>query len=154
MAADFKSHILLRDEKGLFGIPFKRLLLAGVGGGITYTLFNLTLPGGSVPLAVVTGCALIVLTAQRGGIPLWQRSIYRLRGSLLLIAARFPHSPFGRLIYLLEMPVDLVQLDGARVFAPPTGDVEIDLREWITFAHAREQDGLIFVDEPLKEPVL
>ena len=33
MAVDFKSHVLLRDEKGLFGIPFKRWLGAGVGGG-------------------------------------------------------------------------------------------------------------------------
>lgn len=45
MAADFKSHVLLRDEKGFFGIPFKRLLLGGVGGGLTYTVFNLAMPG-------------------------------------------------------------------------------------------------------------
>ena len=45
MAADFKSHVLMRDEKGLFGIPFKRLLLAGVGGGLTYTIFNLAAAG-------------------------------------------------------------------------------------------------------------
>ena len=42
MAADFKSHVLLRDEKGLFGIPFKRLLLAGVGGGIPASLVQIT----------------------------------------------------------------------------------------------------------------
>ena len=53
----------------------------------------------------------------------------------------------------LELPTDLVRLDGSRVFAPPTGDLEIDLREWITFAHAREEDGLVFVDEPLKEAI-
>ena len=44
MSADFKSHVLRRDEKGFFGIPFKRLLLAGVGGGLTYTLVNLAGP--------------------------------------------------------------------------------------------------------------
>ncbi len=38
MAADFKSHVLMRDEKGFMGIPFKRLLLAGVCGGLTYTI--------------------------------------------------------------------------------------------------------------------
>ena len=150
MAADFKSHVLLRDEKGVFGIPFKRLLLAGVGGGLTYTVFNLALPGWSIPVAAVTGIAIIVLTGLRGGIPLWNRLVYRLRGTLLLIAVRFPRSLIGQLTESLELPVDLVRLDGARVFAPPTGDVEIDLREWITFAHAREQDGLVFVDEPLK----
>ena len=31
--ADFKSHVLRRDEKGIFGIPFKRLLGCGLGGG-------------------------------------------------------------------------------------------------------------------------
>jgi hypothetical protein len=29
--------------------------------------------------------------------------------------------------------------------------MDIDLREWITFAHAAEKDGLIFVDAPMKE---
>lgn len=151
MAADFKSHVLLRDEKGLFGIPFKRLLLAGVGGGMTYTIFNLALPGWSIPVAVVTALLTIVLTGLRGGIPLWQRLIYRLRGTLLLIAARHPRSPIGQLTETLELPVDLVRLEGARVFAPPSPNLNVDLREWITFAHAQETDGLVFVDAPLKE---
>ena len=151
MAADFKSHVLLRDEKGLFGIPFKRLLLAGVGGGMTYTIFNLAVPGWSIPVAVVTALLTIVLTGLRGGIPLWQRLIYRLRGTLLLIAARYPRSPIGQLTEALELPVELVRLDGARVFAPPSQSVDVDLREWITFAHAQETDGLVFVDAPLKE---
>lgn len=151
MAADFKSHVLLRDEKGLFGIPFKRLLLAGVGGGMTYTIFNLAVPGWSIPVAVVTALLTIVLTGLRGGIPLWQRIIYRLRGTLLLIAARFPRSPIGQLTETLELPVELVRLDGARVFAPPSPNLDVDLREWITFAHAQETDGLVFVDAPLKE---
>ena len=33
MAADFKSHILSRDEKGFGGIPFKRLLFGGIAAG-------------------------------------------------------------------------------------------------------------------------
>jgi hypothetical protein len=151
MVADFKSHVLLRDEKGLFGIPFKRLLLAGVSGGMTYTIFNLAVPGWSIPVAVVTALLTIVLTGLRGGIPLWQRLIYRLRGTLLLIAVKYPRSPIGQLTETLELPVDLVRLDGARVFAPPSPNLDVDLREWITFAHAQETDGLIFVDAPLKE---
>ncbi len=151
MAADFKSHVLLRDEKGLFGIPFKRLLLAGVGGGLTYTLFNLALTGWAIPAALITAGAIVILTGLRGGIPLWNRLVYRFRGTLLLIAVRFPRSPIGQLTGALGLPTDLVRLEGARVFAPPTGNIDIDLREWITFAHAREQDGLVFVDAPLKE---
>jgi len=151
MAADFKSHVLLRDEKGLFGIPFKLLLLAGVGGGMTYTLFNLALPGWSIPVAVITALLIVILTGLRGGIPLWSRLIYRLRGSLLLIAAKYPRSPIGQLTEMLDMPVALMRLDGARVFVPPTPNMDVDLREWITFAHAQETDGLVFVDAPLKE---
>jgi hypothetical protein len=151
MAADFKSHVLLRDEKGLFGIPFKRLLLAGVGGGMTYTIFNLALPGWSILVAVITALLIVILTGLRGGIPLWSRVIYRLRGSLLLIAAKYPRSPIGQLTEMLDMPVALMRLDGARVFVAPTPNIDVDLREWITFAHAQETDGLVFVDAPLKE---
>ncbi|MFQ3660411.1 MAG: hypothetical protein SNJ54_15790 [Anaerolineae bacterium] len=151
MAADFKSHVLRRDEKGLFGIPFKRLLLAGVSGGMAYTLFNLAVPSWSLPVAVATALLTIALTGLRGGIPLWQRLIYRLRGTLLLIAARYPRSPIGHLTQTLELPVELARLDGARVFAPPSPNLDVDLREWITFAHAQEPDGLVFVDAPLKE---
>ena len=151
MAADFKSHVLRRDEKGLFGVPFKRLLLAGVGGGMTYTIFNLAVPGWSIPIAAATTLLLVILTGPRGGIPLWQRLIYRLRGWLLLAAARRPRSPIGQLAEALELPVELVRLDGAQVFAPPATRVDIDLREWITFAHARETDGLVFVDAPMRE---
>ena len=57
----------------------------------------------------------------------------------------------GQLAEMLDMPVELVRLDGARVFAPPTPNMDVDLREWITFAYANESDGLVFVDGPLKE---
>ena len=56
MAAELKSHVLLREEKGFLGIPFKRLLLAGVGGGLVYTLGKIALPDwgqGSVIIAVL-----------------------------------------------------------------------------------------------------
>jgi len=49
MAADFKSHILSRDEKGFGGIPFKRLLFGGIAGGLTYTVFRLALGYGENP---------------------------------------------------------------------------------------------------------
>jgi len=151
VAADFKSHVLLRDEKGVFGIPFKRLLLAGVGGGLTYTVFNLSLPGWSILIALIAVISIVLLTAPRGGIPLWNRLLYRLRGILLLLAVRFPQSSLGRLTQTLELPIDLMRLDGAEVFAPPSGEVEVNLSEWITYAYPTETDGLVFVDAPLKE---
>ncbi len=154
MAADFKSHVLLRDEKGFFGIPFKRLLLAGVGGGLTYTVCNIVMPGGSIPTGVAFALLVLVLTGTRGGLPLWQRLIYRVRGSLLLAAARDTQGLFGSLAQALELPVELVQLDAAVVFAPAQPTYDVDMREWVTFARAAEadlDDGLVFVDAPMTE---
>ena len=156
MSANFKSHVLMRDEKGFLGVPFKRLLLAGVGGGLTYTLVSLALPGWSIPLALAVGLLIVMLTGLRGGIPLWQRLIYRLRGSLLLLAVRHPGGFSTQVAEALNLPLDLARLDGARVFAPPQVTHEIDMREWVTFARADEadrDDGLVFVDPPLTEAV-
>lgn len=156
MAADFKSHVLLRDEKGFLGIPFKRLLLAGVGGGLTYTVFNIALPNLSIPAGVVLALVVLVMTGTRGGLPLWQRLLYRLRGSLLLAAAQDNDGLFAQLGRSLELPVELVKLDAAVVFAPAHPNYDIDMREWVTFARAAEaddDDGLVFVDAPMSEAV-
>jgi len=151
MSADFKSHVLRRDEKGLFGVPFKRWLLAGCGGGLVYTVTNMMATSWAIPIAGITAVSLLVFTGSRGGIPRWQRWWYHLRGMLLLGAARQADGWQSWLATTLELPVGLVQLEGAQVFAPPQSAVEIDLREWITFAHAAETDGLVFVDAPLGE---
>jgi hypothetical protein len=154
LAADFKSHVLLRDEKGFLGIPFKRLLLAGVGGGLTYTLFNIALPNLAIPAGVVLALVVLVMTGTRGGLPLWQRLLYRTRGSLLLAAAQDSGGLFSQLGRSLELPVELVKLDAAVVFAPAHPNYDIDMREWVTFARASEaddDDGLVFVDAPMSE---
>ena len=105
MAASFKSHVLLRDEKGFMGVPFKRLLLAGVGGGLTYTLFNIALPDLALVAGVGVAVVTVVMTGTRGGIPLWQRLTYRVRGALLLAASRDTQSVFGRLALALDLGV-------------------------------------------------
>jgi hypothetical protein len=157
MAADFKSHILSRDEKGFGGIPFKRLLFGGIAGGFTYTVCRFALPDLAIPVGVVVAVALIALTAPRGGLPLWMRLWLNLRGSLLLAAASNPNGTAAELAKLLSLPTDAATLDGRVVFAPPAGLVEVDLSEWVTFARARDLDkgdGLVFVASPLtEEPV-
>ncbi|MEO0563847.1 MAG: hypothetical protein AAF125_17210 [Chloroflexota bacterium] len=150
MAADFKSHVLRRDEKGFLGVPFKRMLLGGVSGGMSYMLTSLLLGLGGISVGVVVGITAILLTGTRGGIPLWERLRYRWRGSLLLAAARDRSGLAARICRWLDLPVGVVRLDGGVVFAPPTSDVAVDLREWITFAHAGEDDGLVFVDSPME----
>lgn len=154
MAADFKSHVLLRDEKGFGGVPFKRLLLGAVSGGFAYTLFHLTAPSVAIPVALIVAVLGIVLTSLRGGLPLWLRLWLHLRGSLLLRATAHPLGMFSDLARLFNVPVESAHLDGAQVFAPPVGLMQIDLREWITFARSRDldqNDGLVFVDAPMSE---
>ncbi|MCC6613151.1 MAG: hypothetical protein IT320_06705 [Anaerolineae bacterium] len=157
MAADFKSHILSRDEKGFGGIPFKRLLFGGIAGGLTYTVFRLALPNIAVPVGIVVALVMIVMTAPRGGLPLWMRLWLNLRGRLLLTAAQNPSSIAAELAKMLSLSTDAAMLDSSRVFAPPAGLVEVDLSEWVTFARARDLDrgdGLVFVATPLDEEAL
>jgi hypothetical protein len=153
MAADLKSHVLRRDEKGFMGIPFKRLLLGGVSGGMTLIIARFAVGNFAFLIAALTFILALTLTGPRGGLPLWQRLLYRMRGSLMLAAERKPKSLAGRLGAAFEMPTGLVALDASLVFAPPEGDVEADMTEWITFAHAKEADhdsGLVFVEKPLE----
>ncbi|MEO8393994.1 MAG: hypothetical protein ABI700_13475 [Chloroflexota bacterium] len=154
MAADFKSHVLSRDEKGFGGIPFKRLLLGGVSGGFAYTILRLIAPEVAIPSGVVIAVLSIVLTGPRGGLSLWLRLWLRLRGSLMLRGTQHPGGLRYEFARLLNVPTDLVFLDGAKVFAPPIGLIQLDLREWVTFAQSRDVDrdaGLMFVDAPMAE---
>jgi hypothetical protein len=153
MAADFKSHVLRRDEKGFMGIPFKRLLLAGVSGGMVLVTSRFAFGNLAFALAALTCILALVLTGPRGGLPLWQRLLYRVRGSLMLAADCKPRSLAGRVGTTLDVPVGLVALESEVVFAPPEGKVEVDMTEWITFARADEADhdsGLVFVEKPLE----
>ncbi|MBZ0277439.1 MAG: hypothetical protein K8I60_14935, partial [Anaerolineae bacterium] len=120
----------------------------------TYTLGNLILPGWAIPLGVTLALLTLILTGMRGGLPLWQRLLYRMRGSLLLAAARDPGSVFGKLTAALELPLDVVKLDAAVIFVPAQPANTVDMREWVTFARAAEadhDDGLVFVDAPMTE---
>ena len=154
MAADFKSHILRRDEKGFAGIPFKRLLLAGIGGGLIYTICRFAFPSLAIPAGVITAFASVVLTAERGGLPLWMRLWLHLRGRLLLRSAGRQSGIAVELARMINLATGLERLESAVVFAPATSTSEVDLSEWITFTHAVDLDsgdGLVFVGSPLEE---
>jgi len=156
MAADLKSHVLRRDEKGFMGIPFKRLLLGGVSGGMMLILARFAFGNLAFVLAAHTFFLALTLTGPRGGIPLWQRLLYRVRGSLMLAVARTPHSLSGRVGTALDLPIGLVTLDAQIVFAPPEGEAQVDVTEWVTFANAGEVDhdsGLVFVEKPAALPL-
>jgi hypothetical protein len=149
LVAELKSHVLVREEKGAAGIPFKRLLLAGVGGGLVYTLGKVAMPDSALLLAVATGLSFLFYTAPRGGIPRWQRMLYRFRSNLLLAARDNPDGLSASIVRLLDLPLEEIAVRGETAFAPPTVSPEVDFTEWVTFAYAADvdtDDGLVLVD--------
>ncbi len=153
-SATFKSNVLLRDEKGFMGIPFKRLLLAGVSGGLMYSASKLFAPTWSIPLAIGCAIALLIMTSPRGGIPRWQRWLYRLRGTLMLAMVDQSDSLAANIGKSLDLRPGLVLLDGAQVFVPVQSlrHGSVDWSEWVTFSEASEasrDDGLVVVESPL-----
>lgn len=148
MVAELKSHVLRRDEKGMFGIPFKRLLGAGVGGVVIFMVARILFPIGAIPFGFVGFIGLPILSAQSGGLSLYTRLLYRVRGWLIIAAASQPDSLMAQVAETLELPTHLVMLDGAQVYAPPEKAVEVDLSQWETFAAPDEDgQGLVFVEE-------
>src|SRR6266568_4129543 len=101
--AEFKSHILRRDEKGMFGVPFKRLLFSGLGGGMVTTICKIPLPDASVPLGILSAIALIILTAPRGGIPRWKHIVYAWRWRLMTAALTTPNSILGSIGLMFQL---------------------------------------------------
>jgi hypothetical protein len=150
MVADFKSHILRREERGAFGIPFRRLLFAGMAGGITYALLQGfgTLTG--VPFALVVGVAFLILTAPQGGIPRWQRVAFGVQGWLMLVALNAPESLPGRAARLLRLSGQELVLDGETLFcADDEADTQAVLRDWVVYTRASATDGLAVQDRAL-----
>lgn len=144
MAADIRSHVLRREEKGFLGIPFKRWLLSGVGGGMTFAISSVLLPRLAFPLGALLALSLLILTVQRHGMPLWQRLLYRLRGRLAVHVHHHPHSPAQHLVQLLDIPVQaVIQLDGDRLFAPRLGLPTGDITEWISRAEVEDADFIV-----------
>src|SRR5690349_15232079 len=93
--AEFKSHVLRRDEKGLFGIPFKRLLFSGLGGGMVTTFAKIPFPDLSIPLGIVSFILLLFLSGPRGGIPRGQLWLLTMYWQLLSAAVFAPKTLLG-----------------------------------------------------------
>jgi len=148
LVAEIKSHVLRRDEKGMFGIPFKRLLGAGISGVIVFMIARIIFSVGALPIGITGFIATLILTAQRGGLSLYTRLIYRLRGWLIIGAAGNTGGIIAQFADLLELPTHLVSLDGSQVFAPPEKAVDVDLSGWETYAAPDEDgQGQVFLEE-------
>ncbi|MCC7206900.1 MAG: hypothetical protein IT323_06315 [Anaerolineae bacterium] len=148
--ATFKSHILRRDEKGLFGIPFKRLLGCGLGAGGLFTLLRIALPDYAFLMGVASLLVLLIYTAPRGGIPRWRHTALNLQWRLLSAAALTPNTWSGKLGRAFGLPADHIDIDAARLFgegeeeAPRTA-----LTDWVSFSRAlADEDALTFSTTP------
>lgn len=132
--AEFKSHVTRRDEKGMFGVPFKRLLGCGLGTGALFTVLRMVLPDVAIPFGLSSFVLLLVMTTPRGGIPRWKHLLYGLRWRLLTAVALTPSSMAGQVGVALGLPAGAVDLDASVLFrldeenAPRTA-----LSDWVSF---------------------
>src|SRR5689334_23300178 len=101
-----------RDEKGMFGIPFKRLLLAGCGGGMILVLSRIPCPDLSLPFGLIGVIALIWLTAPLGGIARWQMLLLDWQWRLMTAPVLAPGSMLGQLARLLQLAVQSPDVTG------------------------------------------
>ena len=140
-----KSHTLRRDEKGLFGIPFKRLLVAGMSGGILLSLTQNALGDlAAFAVALVGALAALILTASRGGIPLWRRLIYSVRARAILLALDHPH-----LTQFLKASDDELTLDASRLFRSAAVPSITEVTDWALYRDPTDlTQALALVDSP------
>src|SRR5258708_12108285 len=151
--ATFKSNILVREGKGFFGIPFKRIMLAFMSGALIYMISNFIVGGFSLVCGVVCGVLTVILTGPQGGIPLWQRLMYRLRGWLIMAQVDAPGSTAASLGKLLELHTDALVFSGDDLFRVPDDEAEVlDWSEWLAFTHPpqpRTDPALQLLEDPL-----
>ncbi len=150
--AEFKSHVLRREEKGLFGIPFKRLLFSALAGGAVTTVTKIPLPDLSVLLGIASVFVFLFLSAPRGGIPRWKLILFGIRWQLMMAAVLAPTSLAGSIGQALGFPREGLDIDGDVVFKPDGESApRTALTDWISFSRYDSSDtseGLVFSPIP------
>lgn len=155
-AAWIKSHVLRRDEKGMFGIPFKRILLVLIVSGCTYSFGKIIFGEYAAIPALISLVGTLIYTAEIGGIPRYKRTVFDWRGRLMGAASEHPEGLASQICEMFQLPVDeIMMLDGSTLFKPKTKPIERDdaLVGWeIVTAPEHFSDGgrgMVFVDKPL-----
>lgn len=152
MAAQFKSNVRIREEKGFGSVSMKRLIFCGVGAVLIFMVVRFTpLASIALPVLVVVFGLLLALTGERGGLALWKRLLSGLRGLILLAALRHPAGPALHLARLLRLDPSAARLHPQRVFdAGASETVDVDLSEWVMYADLAEAEaapGLRFLED-------
>jgi hypothetical protein len=147
--ARFKSHVLRRDEKGMFGIAFKRWLAAGCVAGFAMVISRMFVGDLATLVAIASGIAGIRLSAQRGGLPRWRIVLLDWQWRLLAAKLFTPNSFLGVLAGLVQLPIESMDVDAESIFMPTTENTRTRLVDWVSYSDADlsdEGDGLIFID--------
>jgi len=140
--AEFKSHVLRRDEKGVFGIPFKRLLGCGLGAGALLTVSRTFAPDYAVIASAACFVSLLVLTAPSGGIARWKHILYSVRWRMLTAASLAPKSVAGQLAHALGVPGAGIDIDADSLFRTDEDAPRTDLSDWVSFSQPLTADAL------------
>jgi len=147
----FKSHILRRDEKGVFGIPFKRLLGCGLGAAGLFTMLRLAVPDYAFLIGAISLVLLLIYTTPRGGIPRWRHIALNLQWRLLSAVTLTPNSLSGQLGRAFGLSTDQIDIDAERLFNANEDDApRTALTDWVSFgsASADSNSGLTFMPTP------
>lgn len=153
MAADFKTNILLREEKGVFGVAYKRLMMAGVVAAFFFFIAKLIFGGLAVPLTFLVFIGAVIMSGQRGGLSLSMRLYLSFRGNLIIKAAKQPGSMLAQVARNMDLPIHLAFLDASEIFASYREQRSFDFADLVVLTSADDDPaaGLVCVDDPLEE---
>lgn len=142
MAAQFKSNVRLREEKGFGSVSMKRLIFCGVGAVLAFMVLRLTpLANVSLPALAVIFIVLLILSGSRGGLPVWQRLLLGWRGTLVLLAMRHPNGLGAQAAAALNLDPGAAQLHSARLYSTQRPDTGIEPSDWTLYADLAEAEG-------------
>jgi hypothetical protein len=142
MAAQFKSNIRLREEKGFGSVSMKRLIFCGVGAVLVFMVLRLTpLASLSLPLLLLVFIVLLLLSGLRGGLPLWQRLLLGWRGQVLLAAWTYPDSLWSQVATGLNIDPAQAHLHSKHLFGHAPRQHHVPYEEWVLFADLTEAES-------------
>ncbi|MCB9460182.1 MAG: hypothetical protein H6670_11080 [Anaerolineaceae bacterium] len=152
MAAQFKSNVRLREEKGFGSISMKRLIFSGTGAVFLFMGSRMTpFSSLSLPILLISFVALLMLSGSRGGLPLWQRLMLGWRARLMLAAAEHPTGAASQIVLALNLDAAETHLKSTDIFRSRRGFTQRTEGQWAIYNNVREatQDGtrLLVVDD-------
>lgn len=118
MAANLKSRVLHREEKGFGAVSMKRMIFSFMGSGFVFFALRFTpLAGLTIPLTLLSLVLFFYYSGERYGVPRYQWILVNWRGSLLLNACNNPRGLSATLCNWAKWDAAKTVLNGAEIFA-------------------------------------